>query len=153
LTLNKDKNKISAFVVVHNEYYRINTCLASLFGQVDEIVLIDDESNEKKKELLNIYSYWKEIYNNFDVEFKVIHHEHLGSHSLYYPIVLQNVSHDWLFQLDGDEIFQSPSKGILKSTIDRAIDNNTVALGMKLFNIKQDGKNFLIESVEKKTRM
>lgn len=149
-------DRITAFVVVYNEYYRINTCLASLYGQVDELLLFDDSSDKKKTELNNCYRHWKDVYEAAGCEFRIFPFDHRGSHSLYYPDVLREASHQWLFQLDGDEVLkplEAFSFGYLRTCIHKAIGMEAVGVQGILLNIKQEGKIFTNCSWEPKTRL
>lgn len=150
-------DKITAFVVVYNEYMRINTCLASLFGQADEILLFDDGSTENVNELLNCYDHWKNIFKSCDCDLRIFRKDHRGSHSMYYPDVMAEASHKWLFQLDGDEIFKHPNVhnpfGYLKGCINCAYINGASGVTGIRVNITQVGNSFIIKSKEPKTRL
>lgn len=149
-------DKITAFVVVYNEYLRINTCLASLYGQMDELLLFDDSSDKKRTELQACYRHWKDVFEAAGCDFRIFPFEHRGSHSLYYPDVLREASHQWLFQLDGDEVLkpmESFSFGYLRACVRKAMAMGAVAVQGILLNIKQEGSKFINCSWEPKTRL
>jgi len=152
-------NKISAFVVVRNEFNRINLCLASLFGEVDEIVLIDDASNGDEC-LFNLYEYWGYIaeFHGIKFNFKALT-KNKGYHSLHYPMVLEMASYPWLFQLDGDEVLRTPCRGYLKrmTSVNKPVVDGRlegfVGFRGKLINYYQSGLEFETGALEPKTRL
>ena len=150
-------DKITAFVVVYNEYFRINTCLASLYGQVDEVLLFDDGSDQYAKELVSCYNHWQNVFIKAGAYFKIFYTlNHRGSHSLFYPDVVKEAKYQWLFQLDGDEVLHPvvyQPFGFLKSMAQAAIEAKAVAVQGLRINIAQDGNQFTTMETEPKSRL
>jgi len=81
---------ISAVVLAKNEERNIKDCLEGL-KWCDEIIVIDDNSTDKTKELSQ------------KAGAKVITHSLNGDFSQQRNFALERTSHDWIFFVDGDE--------------------------------------------------
>lgn len=113
------EDRISAFLIVKNEYENIGLALGSLFGRVDEIVLIDDASPMPSLHLSQ-YLYWELVYNNAGYSFKYhISETNEGYNEAHFQRALEMASYPWLFHLDGDEILASDSHNVLREDIQR----------------------------------
>lgn len=85
-----DKLKISVVVIAKNEETNIDACLGSVYKWVDEIMLVDDESSDKTKEVASKYTD-KVITKKMDVE---------GSFRNWAYAQARNT---WVLSLDADE--------------------------------------------------
>lgn len=82
--------KISACIISFNEENKIEDCLKSLEGIVDEIIIVDSESTDRTVEIASKYT--NQIYNqNF-----------LG-HVEQKTLAVSKANHDWILSLDCDE--------------------------------------------------
>jgi len=82
--------KISACIISYNEEQKIEDCLKSLEGVVDEIIVVDSLSTDKTKEIIKKYT--DKIYDqNF-----------LG-HVEQKNLAVEKASNDWILSLDCDE--------------------------------------------------
>jgi len=82
--------KLSAVIITYNEEKKIERCLSSLVGVVDEIVIVDSFSTDRTEE----------ICNQFDVKF--IKQEFLG-YIEQKNFAITQASNDHIISLDGDE--------------------------------------------------
>ncbi len=82
--------KISACIISYNEEKKIEDCLKSLVGIVDEIIVVDSLSTDKTKEIVQKYTD------------KIFDQEFLG-HVEQKNIAVEKASHDWILSLDCDE--------------------------------------------------
>ncbi|MCB9915974.1 MAG: glycosyltransferase family 2 protein [Planctomycetes bacterium] len=82
--------RISACIISYNEEERIEDCLRSLRGVVDEIVLVDSLSTDRTLEIAAPY-----------VD-KLVHQAFLG-HVEQKNLAFDEASHDWVLSLDCDE--------------------------------------------------
>ncbi|TYP70459.1 glycosyltransferase family 2 protein [Aquimarina intermedia] len=82
--------KLSGVIITYNEERKIETCLKSLQGVVDEIVVVDSFSTDRTEEICNQY----------DVKF--IKQQFLG-YKEQKNFVISQASYDHIISLDGDE--------------------------------------------------
>lgn len=82
--------KISACIISFNEEDKIEDCLISLQGVVDEIIIVDSLSTDRTKEISEKYT--DEIYDQ----------EFLG-HIEQKNLAVAKATHDWILSLDCDE--------------------------------------------------
>ncbi len=81
---------LSVIVLTHNEASLIDTCLKSVVGLADEIVVVDDASGDNTVEIARQYTPYVYI-------------EPMQSFSHQRNFGLLKVSGDWVFYLDADE--------------------------------------------------
>lgn len=106
----KNKTPVSVVVIAKNEENNIADCLGSCFGWADEIILIDDESTDKTKEIAVKFAD-KVITKKMLVE---------GTHRNWAYAQASNV---WVLSLDADETV-TPE---LKQEITQAVKNDKFA--------------------------
>lgn len=82
--------KISACIISYNEEKKIEDCLKSLVGIVDEIIVVDSLSTDKTKKIVKNYT--DKIYDQ----------EFLG-HVEQKNLAVEKASNDWILSLDCDE--------------------------------------------------
>ena len=82
--------KISACIISYNEEKKIEACLKSLEGVVDEIIVVDSLSTDKTIELTKKYTD------------KIFDQKFLG-HIEQKNLAITKASHDWILSLDCDE--------------------------------------------------
>lgn len=88
---------ISASLIVRNEERYLEGCLASLDGQVDEIVVVDTGSTDKTTK----------IAQSFGV--KLLHWPWTGDFSAARNCALEAASADWILYIDADERLRLPA--------------------------------------------
>jgi len=94
--------KISACIISYNEEQKIEDCLKSLEGVVDEIIVVDSLSTDKTKEIIKKYT--DKIYDQ----------KFLG-HVEQKNLAVDKASNDWILSLDCDErLTDELKKSILK---------------------------------------
>lgn len=102
MSLNTNNHTISAIIISFNEAERIEGCLQSLQGVVDEIVLVDNGSNDGTITIAEKYGV------------KVFHQAWLG----YGPqknVAIRHTSHNYILQIDCDErLDETLSQSILR---------------------------------------
>ena len=98
--------KVSACIISFNEEKKIEDCLKSLIGIVDEIIVVDSCSTDKTLEIA--YRYTDKIYTQ----------EFLG-HIEQKNLAVSKASHDWVLSLDCDERLSDT----LKDTIINLLPN------------------------------
>ena len=85
-------NKISACLVVYNEEKVIERCLKSIFGLVDEIIIVHDgECIDQTLEIAKKYTD------------KIFIKEHIGIAEEHRVFALEQSTGDWILQIDADE--------------------------------------------------
>ena len=82
--------KISACIISYNEEKKIEGCLKSLQGIVDEIIVVDSLSTDGTLEIAEKYTD------------KIYHQKFLG-HIEQKNLAITKASHDWILSLDCDE--------------------------------------------------
>ena len=82
--------KISACIISYNEENKIEDCLKSLEGVVDEIIVVDSLSTDRTKEI--IHKYTDKIYDQ----------KFLG-HVEQKNLAVEKANNDWVLSLDCDE--------------------------------------------------
>lgn len=82
--------KISACIISYNEEKKIEACLKSLHGIVDEIIIVDSLSTDKTLEIIKKYTH--KIYNQ----------KFLG-HIEQKNLAISKANNDWILSLDCDE--------------------------------------------------
>ena len=98
--------KVSACIISFNEEKKIEDCLKSLIGIVDEIIVVDSCSTDKTLEIA--YRYTDKIYTQ----------EFLG-HIEQKNLTVSKASHNWILSLDCDERLSDK----LKDTIINLLPN------------------------------
>ena len=83
--------KISACIISFNEEAKIERCLGSLVGIVDEIVIVDSNSTDKTIEIVSQYTD------------KIFFQPFLG-HIEQKNLAVSKASYDWVLSLDCDEV-------------------------------------------------
>ena len=102
--------KISACIISYNEENKIEDCLKSLEGIVDEIIVVDSLSTDKTKEIIKKYTD-----NIYDQKF-------LG-HVEQKNLAVEKANNDWILSLDCDERLTDE----LRASILRIKDNLELA--------------------------
>lgn len=82
--------KISACIISYNEEEKIEDCLGSLDGLVDEIIIVDSLSTDKTLKIAEKYTD------------KIYHQKFLG-HVEQKNLVVEKASNNWILSLDCDE--------------------------------------------------
>ncbi len=86
------KPKLSVVLATKNEEKNIGECLKSVKGIADEIIIFDEESNDRTCEIARKYGA-----KIFSVKHEAIFHKTKQK-------ALEAATHDWILQLDADEI-------------------------------------------------
>lgn len=84
--------KLSVVVLTHNDELRIVDCLESVIGLADELIIIDDESNDRTVELAARFTdkiHIRKLQNNFSNQRN---------------FALNHTRNDWVLFVDSDEI-------------------------------------------------
>lgn len=111
-------NKISACIICKNEENNIESCLKSLKGHVDEIVVVDTGSTDKTQEIAKQYADVFAVYTDCnDSDGNIEDFSKARNYSL------SLASHDWVWWNDADDIIQNPEK-IRKIVSDN--ENNSI---------------------------
>ena len=90
-------SKISAAIITYNEEKNIERCIQSLFGIVDEIVVIDSGSKDKTKEIASSLGA-KVFINVFE------------GHIQQKNFAITKTENDWIISLDADEAISDQLK-------------------------------------------
>ncbi len=98
---------LSVVILTKNEEARIEECIRSVLGWADEIIVADDESTDRTKEIAESLGA-KVIVKKMDIE---------GKHRNWAYSLAKN---DWVFSLDADERFTAE----LKEEIIKILANN-----------------------------
>jgi glycosyltransferase involved in cell wall biosynthesis len=118
-------NKISACLVVKNEEKLIRRCLDSIFGVVDEIIVIHDgKCEDKTLSICREYNAIIKELNNF------------SNCNPYRPLSFDLATGDWILQIDADEFLSDNLANHLKEII----NNNNFEAYEFLWPIWENGK-------------
>lgn len=82
--------KISACIISYNEENKIEDCLKSLEGVVDEIIVVDSLSTDKTKKIVKKYT-------------NKVHDQEFLGHVEQKNLAVEKASFDWILSLDCDE--------------------------------------------------
>ena len=114
--------KISACIISYNEEEKIRDCLLSLAGIVDEIVVVDSESDDRTREIA------------YDFTDKVHLQAFLG-HIEQKNLAVSHASHDWVLSLDCDERLSEKAKEEILAIKDKLDDYAAYSLPRKTFYV------------------
>ena len=96
--------KLSAVIITKNEEDGIKECLEALNYFVDEIVVVDDESSDKTRDICKAYGA------------KVVVNKSEGNFDRQRNIGIDNATGEWILQMDADEIVsQAAAKKIIET--------------------------------------
>jgi|SRR3989338_2408312 len=98
------KPGLSAVIITKNEEYKIVHCLESI-RWVDEIIIIDDLSNDRTVEISKKYGA------------KVIINESKGNFDNQRNIGIQNATGEWILQMDADEVVPEDTANKIREVI------------------------------------
>lgn len=90
-------SKISAAIITFNEEKNIERCIKSLFGVVDEIIIVDSGSEDKTQEIASSLGA-KVIVNSFE------------GHIQQKNFAITQTQNDWVISLDADEALSDELK-------------------------------------------
>lgn len=107
------REKLSLVVIAKNEANNIRDCLGSAQGWADEMVLVDDESNDRTREIAGEYTE-KIFVRKMDLE---------GRHRNW---AVSQTSNDWVLFMDADERMTPELKEEIDETLSQS-DGKTVA--------------------------
>ncbi|MBU2541409.1 MAG: glycosyltransferase family 2 protein [Candidatus Omnitrophica bacterium] len=126
----KDKlTPISVVIITKNEEKNIVSCLESVSGWADEIIVVDDESTDETLSLAKRFSS-KVFSRKMDIE---------GAHRNWAYAQAEN---DWVLSLDADERVTEE----LKNEIDKALSNPTDYNGFTIPRKNFIGKHWIKSS-------
>ena len=114
--------KISACIISYNEEQKIEDCLQSLEGVVDEIIVVDSLSTDKTKAIAQKYTD-----NIFDQTF-------LG-HVEQKNLAVEKASNDWILSLDCDERLTDELKASILEIKDNIESNDAYRMARKTFYV------------------
>ena len=98
---------ISAAMIVRNEERFLDDCLASIAGQLEEIVLVDTGSTDRTLEIAGKYGA------------RIIEHPWSDDFSAARNCALDHASSDWIFDIDADERLSRAGPGALRRAVNR----------------------------------
>jgi glycosyltransferase involved in cell wall biosynthesis len=103
--------ELSVVILTKNEEKNIKDCLESVYGWADEIIVVDDESTDKTREIAGRYGA-KILIRTMDIE---------GRHRNFAYAQAKN---QWVLSLDADERVTSELKGEITSTLPKETSYN-----------------------------
>jgi len=130
----KKKEKISAFLIVHHEEKLIERALKSIYGVVDEIIVIHD--GPCKDNTLKISKKYTK---------KIFIRPHKGRASLHMIFAFNKVKNDWILKLDGDEYLSKE----LRENIQKLAQNKRASAYLFRW-LLWDGKKYVTKNWPKK---
>ena len=98
--------KITVLLPTFNCRSIIKTTLASV-SWADEIIIVDSFSTDDTLKIVNEY------------DTKIVQHEYINS-AKQKNWALQYCTHDWIFQIDSDEILDSSAEDIIRNAVNNA---------------------------------
>ncbi len=114
--------KISACIISFNEEKKIEDCLKSLDGIVDEIVVVDSLSTDKTIEIASKYT-------------AHIYHQKFLGHIEQKNLAVSKASHDWILSLDCDERLSGELKASILSMKEKLEECDAYQMARKTFYI------------------
>jgi len=112
--------KLSVVIITRNEENEIEECLQSVYGWADEIIVVDDESQDKTIQIAKNYTN-KVFQRKMDVE---------GSHRNW---AYSQASNEWVLSLDADERVTEELKKEIFSIIGANPSENGFSIPRKNF--------------------
>ena len=114
--------KISACIISFNEEDKIEECLISLDGVVDEIIVVDSLSTDRTKEIAKKYT--DKIYDQ----------KFLG-HVEQKNLAVKKATHDWVLSLDCDERLTSELRESILSVKNNLDDADAYRVARRTFYV------------------
>jgi len=115
-----NKIPLSVIILARNEETRITDCIKSVSGWADEIIVIDDESADRTKEISESLGA-RVIVRKMDIE---------GRHRNWSYGQAKN---EWILSLDADERPTEELKNEITETLSRKPEENAFAIPRKNF--------------------
>ena len=119
-----ERPTVSLCMIVKNEERFLSTCLESVEGLVDEIIIVDTGSSDDTIQIAQRF------------KAQVFHREWKGDFSEARNASLKHATSDWILVLDADEMLDKKSGGQLRKTL-----RQTEYFGFFfcIYNLKDDG--------------
>ena len=114
--------KISACIISYNEENKIEDCLKSLKGVIDEIIVVDSISTDRTKEIVQKYTD------------KIFDQKFLG-HVEQKNLAVEKASHDWILSLDCDERLTDDLKNSILKVKNNLEDADAYRMARKTFYV------------------
>ncbi len=114
-------SKIAAVVLTKNEEVKIEKCLRCLQSFVDEVIVVDDNSEDKTVEICK------------KLGVKVIINESGGNFDKQRNIGIEEASCQWILQMDADELVPSETAVKIKEAVENPSDYVAFKLRRKNF--------------------
>jgi glycosyltransferase involved in cell wall biosynthesis len=114
--------KISACIISYNEEKKIEDCLRSLDGVVDEIIVVDSLSSDTTCDIARNYTD------------KIFEQAFLG-HVEQKNLAVSKASHDWILSLDCDERLSEPLKASMLAIKDQLDNADAYRMARKTFYV------------------
>ena len=114
-------SKITAVVLTKNEEVKIEKCLRCLQSFVDEVIVVDDNSEDKTVEICK------------KLGVKVIINESGGNFDKQRNIGIEEASCQWILQMDADELVPSETAVKIKEAVENPSDYVAFKLRRKNF--------------------
>lgn len=108
---------ITAVIPARNEEIRIRKCLDSLKGWTDEIIIVDDHSVDRTPNIAQNEFGAKIIIRN-------LNHDWAGQRNA----GAEAAKHDWIIQLDADEIIPPETARLIRQTLENTAGNKAFSL-------------------------
>ncbi len=128
---NLGNNKISACLVVRNEEKNIDSCLKSLQGVVDEIILVHDGNCDDKT---------LEIAKKYQVQIFI--KPFVGMMEAHLLFALGKTNGDWILRIDADEFLTDDLRDNLRSLVAEAEKENISAYSFYWIDFNPKNNNF-----------
>ncbi|MDH5324068.1 MAG: glycosyltransferase family 2 protein [Gammaproteobacteria bacterium] len=115
-------NKISACIISYNEEHRIEDCLKSLQGLVDEIIVVDSLSTDRTREIAAQYTD------------KIYEQKFLG-HIEQKNLAVSKAGNDWILSLDCDERLSEELRQSIEAIKDSLEQHDAYRMARKTFYV------------------
>ena len=126
----KMPNKLSVVLATKNEEGNIGACLESVKGIADEVIVFDEHSTDKTKEIAEKHGA------------KVFNYHHITNFHETKQKAIDRAVGDWILQLDADERVTTELAKEIKSVIEERHSDN----------LEKIGYSFISESIPKQVR-
>lgn len=115
-------DKISACIISYNEEDKLEDCLKSLQGVVDEIIIVDSLSTDRTRDIATRYTD------------KIYEQKFLG-HIEQKNLAVSKASHDWILSLDCDERLSDQLRQSILAVKNSAQDADAYRMARRTFYV------------------
>lgn len=119
---------LSALICTYNEEVFIGLCLEHLLPFVDEVIVVDNGSTDRTKEII-------QSFNNPKIKFYDYPRVEPVDMGKVRSFSLEKATGDWFLQVDADEIYPDTSLRIIRDTIEQSPETGIISIRVAYKNL------------------